>query len=202
MISVSFKRIAAVLVCGFMILSSMPVMAADAVSVKPQTAYDFSFKDAQGKAFPLEQFKGKVVLVVNTATECGLAGQFAGLQKVYDTYKDKGLVIVGVPSNDFGEQEPRTPAEIVKHTKETFGVTFPFVSVEKVSGDDAAPFYKWAADQNKGGLLSSKPRWNFHKYIIGRTGLVADSFGSATQPDSGEVIKAIETALGVAAPAN
>ena len=158
-------------------------------AMTPATAYDFSFEKPEGGAFTLAQYKGNVLLVVNTATECGFAGQFSGLQKLYTQYKDRGFVVIGVPSNDFGHQEPLSSLDIVKYTKETFGVTFPLAAKTTVSGDNAHSFYLWAAQQNKGGLLNVRPRWNFHKYLIDRNGQVMDSFSSMTSPNDPDLVK-------------
>ena len=188
-----FFCIVAIIAVGISAASFAQQSPAEGSAVK--TAYDFSFEGADGKPYPISRLKGNVLLVVNTATECGFAGQFRGLQSLYDTYKDKGLVIIGVPSNDFGHQEPRNEAAIVKYTKETFGVSFPFVNKAVVSGENPHPFYAWAAAQNIGGFLNTKPRWNFHKYLIARDGRLIDSFASPTQPNDPKLIKAIEGAL-------
>ncbi len=145
-----------------------------------------------GEALPLSQFKGKVLLVVNTASECGFTPQYEGLQKLYDTYKDRGLVILGVPSNDFGGQEPGDAKTIAKFCKFNYGVTFPMAGKEVVSGDAAHPFYLWAR-QTLG--FGTAPKWNFHKYLIDRQGHLVDYFNSATSPSSGRLTDAIEKEL-------
>jgi glutathione peroxidase len=149
-----------------------------------KTAFDFSFFGIDGTEMPLSAYRGKVLLVVNTATGCGFAGHFRDLQQLQETYGDDGLVIIGVPSNDFGGQEPLDGDALQKAVKETYGVTFPLTQKTAVSGNAAHPFYAWAAAQNAGGLLSSKPRWNFHKYLIGRDGRVVESAGPTTGPRS------------------
>ncbi|MDE1152423.1 MAG: glutathione peroxidase [Micavibrio sp.] len=170
--------------------------AEEKLSVAPAaTAYEYSFQGVDGKPFALKDYKGKVMLVVNTATGCGFAGQFAGLQKLYETYKDKGLVVIGVPENDFGGQEPLTGAQVIAHIKETYHADFPVTEKTVVSGDDAHPFYKWAVEQNVGGFLDSRPRWNFHKYLVSRDGRLVGSFGSSTAPDDEKLVAAIEGAL-------
>ena len=157
------------------------------------SAYDYQFKTLIGhKPLPLSQFKGKVVMVVNTASQCGFTPQYEGLEKLYKTYKEKGLVILGVPSNDFGGQEPGSSEEIANFCKLNYGVSFPMATKEVVSGDDAHPFYKWAAD----GLgFGTAPKWNFHKYLINRNGELIDYFNSTTAPDSSRLIEAVEKAL-------
>lgn len=158
-----------------------------------QTAYDFSFKTvATQTPMPLKQFTGKVILVVNTASKCGFTVQYEGLEKLYTTYKDQGLVIIGIPSNDFGKQEPGTNQEIADFCKINYGVTFPIASKEIVSGDDAHPFYIWA--KNTLGF-GTAPKWNFHKYLVNRHGQLIDYFNSTTVPDSASIKKAIEEAL-------
>ncbi len=169
--------------------------AAAAETPAAQTAFDFTFFDIDGNEMPLKNFSGKVLLVVNTASGCGFAGQFKDLQKLADTYGEQGLVIIGVPSNDFGGQEPLDAPDIKKAVQNDYGVTFALTQKSAVSGAAAHPFYIWAGKQNAGGLLSSKPRWNFHKYLIGRDGKVVQSVAATTNPQDAGFIKVIETAL-------
>lgn len=187
----------------------LPGLAARAEPTSPpvvipadtRTAYDFTFAGADGKDVPLSQFKGKALLIVNTATGCGLAGQFLGLEQVSKTYRDRGLVVIAVPSNDFGGQEPLDAKDIANATKNDYGVDFLIVGKTHVSGDEAHPFYKWAAEQNKGGFFSSKPRWNFHKYLIGPDGSLRGSYNSLTDPLDTVMLGDIEAALPPAAAA-
>ena len=158
-----------------------------------QTAYDFSFTAIDGTPLPLAQYQGKVLLVVNVASRCGFTGQYAGLEKLYETYKDRGLVVIGVPSNDFGAQEPGSAAEIQKFAADTYQATFPLTQKTVVKGDNADPFYKWAAAQGVGGIFGSTPRWNFHKYLIGRDGRLISSYTAMTKPDG--LTRDIEAAL-------
>ncbi len=157
-----------------------------------QSAYDFSFETLDGKALPLSEFKGKVILVVNTASKCGFTPQYKGLEELYTKYKDKGLVIVGVPSNDFGQQEPGTSSEIKKFCTLNYGVTFPMTTKQVVTGDDANPFYKWVYSVLGFG---SAPKWNFHKYLIDTNGKAVDYYSSITTPDSDKLAAAIEKLL-------
>ena len=153
-------------------------------------AYDFSFNSLVGhEPIPLIAYRGKVILVVNTASQCGFTKQYAGLEKLYKTYKEQGLVIIGVPSNDFGKQEPGSPDEIAAF----YGVTFPITAKEVVKGKSAHPFYQWA--KKKLGF-GTAPKWNFHKYLISREGELIDYFNSMTAPDSKKIVDAIEKALG------
>lgn len=177
------------------------VFSALAQAETAKTAYDFSFVGADGKDVALANYRGQVVLVVNTATGCGLAGQFGELQKLYETYKDKGFVVLAVPSNDFGGQEPLEAAQVIEKTGKDYGVTYPFTAKTVVSGDQAHPFYQWAAAQGKGGFLTNKPRWNFHKYLVGANGELLASYASTTSPLDKDVAAEIETALLAAKPA-
>jgi glutathione peroxidase len=170
------------------------------LTTKMLTAFDFAFKAPDGKDLPLSAYKGKVVLIVNTATGCGFAGHLNELQQLYTKYTDQGLVVLGVPSNDFGGQEPVSNEAMAETLKNTRGVTFPVTARTAVSGKDAHDFYVWAGKQNAGNLLTNKPRWNFHKYLIGRDGRVLESTGATTNPlDKGFVSK-IEAALASKTP--
>ena len=155
------------------------------------TAYAFSFPGLQGGTINLADYAGKPVLVVNTASFCGYTNQFGGLAKLYETYRAKGLVIIGVPSNDFGAQEPGGPKEIAETAGE-YKVAFPMTGKTVVKGPGAHRFYKWAAEQRPG----ETPSWNFHKYLIGRDGRIAAVFSTQTRPDDAMIISAIEQELG------
>ena len=158
-----------------------------------QTAYDFEFESLTSeKKIKLSEFKGKVILIVNTASNCGFTKQYKTLQELYTNYKDKGLVIIGVPINDFGNQEPGSSEEISNFCKYNFGVEFPMTKKEIVSGKNAHPFYKWCR-QTLG--FGSAPKWNFHKYLINKNGKLIDYFNSTTAPDSDKLVKAINQAL-------
>jgi len=179
------------------LLAAFPRPAVSAETPMSTTnAYSFSFTGIDGKPMPLEQFRGKVLLIVNTASQCGFTPQYADLEKLYETYKDKGLVVIGVPSDDFGGQEPGTETQIKQFTESKFHITFPLAAKANVVGDKRHPFYAWAAAQNKGGVLGTVPRWNFHKYLVGRDGQLVDSFVSPTKPMSSAVTSEIETVLG------
>lgn len=165
--------------------------AAAAQEVK--SAHDFTFKTLYDEEpMPLSQYRGSVVLVVNTASKCGLTPQYEGLQKLYDTYKDNGLVIIGVPSDDFGGQEPGTNEEIAAFCKLNYGVTFPMTAKEVISGDKAHPFYVWAKETLGFGTA---PKWNFHKYLVDKNGQLVDYFNSTTSPDATRLIRAVEKQL-------
>ncbi|MGL4397996.1 MAG: glutathione peroxidase [Hyphomicrobium sp.] len=160
-------------------------------------AFDFSFESIDGSPMPLAPLRGKVLLVVNTASFCGFTKQYAGLQELWTRYEDKGLVVIGVPSNDFGGQEPKAEGDIKKFCEGAFGVTFPLTTKQAVVGPNAHPFYAWATSAaGKGG----DPAWNFHKYLVGRDGQLKKSFSSRLAPDSADVVAGIEAALAEAAP--
>jgi len=155
------------------------------------TAFAFSFARLDGGSLRLAEHAGKPILVVNTASQCGYTPQFTGLQQLWARYRDRGLLIIGVPSNDFGGQEPGGPAEINKTAHGEYGVNFPLAAKADVKGPAAHPFYKWAALERPG----DSPRWNFHKYLIGRDGHVAAVFSTQIEPTDARVIAAIEKEL-------
>ena len=155
-------------------------------------AYDFSFKSINGEDLPLAQFKGKPVLVVNTASACGLTPQYEGLEKLYTDYRDKGLVVLGVPCNQFAGQEPGTEEEIAAFCQVKFDVDFPMTAKNDVKGDSAHPFYKWA--EAKLGE-PAVPVWNFHKILIGPDGEALAAFGPRTDPLDESITGAVEKAL-------
>lgn len=156
------------------------------------TAHDFSFTSIEGEPLPLSQYRGKAVLVVNTASFCGFTPQYEGLQALWDAYRERGLVVLGVPSNDFGSQEPGTSSEIKDFCATNYHITFPLVDKEVVSGSGAHPFYTWARAEL--GMLAA-PKWNFHKYLIAPDGRLVDWFSTATKPGSDKVLKAVEAVL-------
>ena len=163
-----------------------------ALAAETGNAYQFDFVSIDGKPMPLSEFKGKTVLVVNTASQCGYTPQYSALEAVYKKYKDKGFVVVGVPSNDFGGQEPGSNAEIKKFCEGNYDVDFPLTAKYDVKGDNAHPFYKWAA--NVGGQ-PAVPAWNFHKLLIGPNGQLVSEWPSKVTPDSAAVQTAIEAQL-------
>lgn len=157
------------------------------------SSHVFTFKSINGEeSIKLSDFSGKAVLVVNTASRCGFTSQYNGLQSLWEKYKDRGLVVLGVPSNDFGSQEPGTEKEIKNFCTVNFNVNFPMTEKQVVSGKSAHPFYIWAAKEL--GALS-KPRWNFFKILIDGDGKAVDWFASNTSPTSSKVISAIESIL-------
>ena len=155
------------------------------------TAYGFSFAGLDGKEIKLSDFAGKPLLVVNTASLCGYTPQYAGLQALWTRFGERGLVIVGVPSNDFGGQEPGGASDIAHTAHEGYGVTFPLAAKADVRGANPHPFYKWAAAERP----LDTPRWNFHKYLIGRDGHVVASFPAQVAPDDPKLLAAIDKEL-------
>ena len=156
------------------------------------TAHDFSLTSIDGGALPLETYRGKVVLLVNTASMCGFTSQYEGLQSLWTEYKDKGLVVLGVPSDDFGGQELDDAKQVKEFCTLNYGIDFPMADIVHVKGSNAHPYFKWIADAH-GGL--AVPRWNFHKYLVSADGKLIDWFSSPTPPTSAKVLKAIETLL-------
>ena len=165
--------------------------AAQPSGMSRMTASAFSFAGLDGGDIRLAAFAGKPILVVNTASQCGYTPQYAGLQELWTRYRDRGLVIIAVPSNDFGGQEPGGAADIKETASHAYGVTFPLAEKAVVKGANPHPFYKWAASERPLDV----PRWNFHKYLIGRDGHIAASFASAVEPSDSRVIAAIEKEL-------
>lgn len=161
-------------------------------SAMAATAYDFTFQGIDGQPLPLSQFAGKTVLVVNTASQCGFTPQYKGLEALWEKYRARGLVVLGVPSDDFGGQEPGSAATIKDFCEVNYKIDFPLADKTVVSGDKAHPFYRWAGDEL--GMLA-KPRWNFHKYLIGPDGKLVSWFSTMTDPESDKVRAAIEKLL-------
>lgn len=155
-----------------------------------KSAYDFSFTAIDDQPMALNQFRGKVLLIVNTASECGFTDQYRELQDLWDCYRAKDLIVIGVPSNDFGNQEPGSNATIEKFCHSKFHATFPMTAKTSVRGKNAHPFYRWAKSKTW-----FSPRWNFHKYLIDRQGQVVGNYFSWTHASSPKIKKAIEREL-------
>ena len=151
-------------------------------------ATDFSFTSVEGIPINLSDYKQKVIVVVNVASRCGFTNQYKGLQTLWSEYKNKGLVVIGVPSNNF-RQEPGNNKEIKKFCETTFGIDFPITEKQSVIGTNAHPFFLWAKNNHGSGAI---PKWNFHKIIIGKNGKVVETFASITKPTSKKFISAIE----------
>ena len=156
------------------------------------TLSDFSATTLSGEDQSLSAYAGQVALVVNTASECGFTPQFAGLEDLFKSHADQGLVVLGFPCNQFGGQEPGDETQIGEFCQQNYGVTFPMFAKVDVNGDDAHPLYDWLKSE-KGGLLGGKIKWNFTKFLVGRDGEVIKRYGSTTKPDA--IAKDIEKAL-------
>ncbi len=156
-----------------------------------QLAFEFKFQSINGELIELSAYKDKVIVLVNVASRCGFTNQYDDLQNLWTNYKNKGLVVIGVPTNDF-KQEPASNADIKDFCEQNFNVNFPMTEKINVLGENAHPFYKWAKD-NFG--KSAIPKWNFHKIIIGKNGKVVDTFASITKPSSKRFIKLINTEI-------
>jgi len=157
------------------------------------TVYDFKALGIDGKAIALKKFKGKAMLIVNTASECGFTPQFAGLQVLHETYGKKGLVVLGFPCNQFGAQDSGTNAEIAGFCQLNFGVTFPMMAKIDVNGDQAHPLYQWLSAQAPGLLGSKSIKWNFTKFLVGKDGTVLKRYAPTDSPES--LTKDIDAAL-------
>ena len=154
--------------------------------------FDFKIKDISDKILDLSNFKNKTVLLVNVASNCGFTKQYDGLQELYEKYKDNGLVVIGVPSNQFGGQEPGTNDQIKDFCESNFNITFPITSKYEVRGKNAHQIYLWAkANYGKSAI----PKWNFHKILINKNGKIEDTFSSFTEPMSKKITKKIEEIL-------
>ncbi len=156
------------------------------------TVYDFAAARLSGNDESLSVYEGKVLLIVNTASKCGLTPQYEGLEELWQRYRERGLVVLGFPCNQFGNQEPGAEQEIEEFCQVNYGVTFPMFAKVDVNGDDAHPLWSWLRSQ-KGGVLNEAIKWNFTKFLIGRDGSVIDRFAPTTTPES--IAKDIEAAL-------
>ena len=152
-------------------------------------AYDFNFKDLDGTPLNLSEYRGKVIVAINVASQCGFTSQYEDMQQVWEKYRSKGIVILGIPSNDFGKQEPGSNEDIKNFCEAKFGISFPMTEKVSVKGSEAHPFYIWARE-NYG--KSAIPKWNFHKIIIDKNGKVVETFTSITNPSSKKFIKTLE----------
>ena len=179
--------------CTLVVLACL--LAAPAAAQTPgmsrMTASAFTFAGIDGGDIRLSAYAGKPILVVNTASQCGYTPQYAGLQELWTRYRERGLMVIAVPSNDFGAQEPGGASEIHQTANHVYGVTFPLAEKAAVRGTSPHPFYRWAASERPLDV----PRWNFHKYLIGRDGHVVAAFPSAVEPNDPRLIAAIEKQL-------
>ena len=162
------------------------------MSDNTKTFFDFKINSINGEELDLSSFKGKTILLVNVASKCGFTNQYDDLQNLYDNFKDKGLIVIGIPTNQFGGQEPGSEKEIKNFCETNFNITFPMTSKYEVKGANAHPIYIWAKDSFG---KSTVPKWNFHKILINKNGKIEDTFASFTGPLSNKVVKKIEQIL-------
>ena len=162
------------------------------MSDNTKTFFDFKINSINGEELDLSSFKGKTILLVNVASKCGFTNQYDDLQKIYDDFRDKGLIVIGIPTNQFGGQEPGSEKEIKNFCETNFNITFPMTSKYEVKGANAHPIYIWAKDTFG---KSTVPKWNFHKILINKNGKIEDTFASFTGPLSNKVVKKIEEIL-------
>ncbi len=157
-----------------------------------QSFYDFKVKDIDGKDFSLSSLKGKKVLVVNTASKCGLTPQYKQLEELFKTYGGDKFTIIGFPANNFAQQEPGTDKEIAEFCEKNYGVTFKMMSKISVKGDDMAPLYQWLTNKGKNGVMDSEVKWNFQKYMIDESGHLVDVVDPKTKPDDEKIVSWIK----------
>ncbi len=160
-----------------------------------ECALDFKVPNIDGKTVDLEDYEGKVVLIVNTASQCGLTPQYAGLESLYKKYGEKGFVVLGFPCNQFGSQEPGTAADIKKFCSTRYNVSFPMFSKLEVNGDDASPLYKYLTSKDAKPAGKGNVSWNFEKFLVDREGNLINRFAPKTKPSDAELVKAIEAQL-------
>jgi glutathione peroxidase len=164
------------------------LLMATVLTTNAQSIHSFTVKSIDGKNLNLASFKGKKILIVNTASKCGYTPQYEGLEKVYEQYKDK-LVIIGFPCNQFGGQEAGTNEEIADFCKKNYGVSFPLADKIDVKGSNAAPIYQWLTQKSKNGILDASISWNFNKFLIDENGKMMAYFPSNVKPDSDDILK-------------
>ncbi len=176
----------------FIIFLSILVFLNKAMSNDTKTIFDFNINSIDGQKLELSDFKGKSLLLVNVASNCGFTKQYEDLQNLYELFKDKDFVVLGIPSNQFGNQEPGSENQIKEFCETNFNISFPMTSKYDVKGDDAHPIYKWAKETYG---KSTIPKWNFHKILINKDGKIEDTFASFTNPMSKKIIKKLEEIL-------
>jgi glutathione peroxidase len=179
-----------------LILTLIVFLAAGATAARATSIYDFTMKSIDGQPVSLKTYSGKVVLLVNVASRCGFTPQYAGLEALYEKYKDRGLVIVGIPANNFGSQEPGTNEEIKKFCSSKYNVSFPMMAKVSVLGEDKTPLYQFLTDKSQDPQFGGDIKWNFTKFLFDRKGNLLARFEPNVTPDSPEVQTAVESALG------
>jgi glutathione peroxidase len=187
------------LLVGAGLLGALPALALAGGAPAAGGIYDFTVKTIDGKEIPLSAYRGKVLLIVNVASECGHTPQYKDLEALYRKYRDRGFVVLGFPANNFGGQEPGTDAEIMEFCSTTYDVTFPMFSKISVAGEDQHPLYRFITSGDQDPAVAGEVKWNFQKYLVGRDGRLMAKYLSRVKPMSGELTGAVEKAL--AAPA-
>ncbi len=177
--------------CAAVVGAAAASLTTGSSALDVSNAFAFRFPGIDGKDIDLSAYQGQVLLVVNTASQCGFTNQYGGLQKLWTTHRERGLTVVGVPSNDFGGQEPGDETEILGFCTSVFGVTFPLTGKTVVRGPSAHPFYRWAAQSDPDAV----PRWNFHKLLIARNGTLSNVFPTAIEPTDRRITNALQLAL-------
>jgi glutathione peroxidase len=173
----------------FIVLIILAIFALNSVaSAQKKTLHDFVVEDIYGDRFDLSSLKGKKVMIVNTASRCGLTPQFAALENLYKTYSDRNFVIIGFPANNFMNQEPGSNDEIIAFCEENYGVSFPMMSKISVKGEDQHPLYRWLTKQSENGKMDSDVAWNFQKYLVDENGNLVSFLSPRQDPMSDEVI--------------
>lgn len=191
--SIPFLLVPVLLACGDYVRVGPVKVPVEQTETKPAMSFfDLTATDINGKPYPMAQLKGHKVMVVNTASECGFTPQYKQLEELYERYKDKGLVIVGFPSNDFGGQEPGDEQAIATFCEKNYGVTFPMMSKVSTKGETQSPVYAWLTQKAKNGRLDSEVQWNFQKYLINEDGTLFTVLASATEPLSDPVLNWLE----------
>ena len=176
----------------FLLLIMISFLGSNVSADYEKIAYDFKFKNLDGGTLNLSEYKGKVIVVINVASRCGFTNQYEDMQKVWEKYHTRGIVVLGVPSNDFGKQEPGSNEDIKNFCESKFGISFPMTEKVSVKGSNAHPFYIWAREKHG---KSAVPKWNFHKIIIDKNGKVAETFSSITNPTSKKFTKSLENLI-------
>ena len=176
----------------FIFLLMISLFSNQSFSMYDKLAFDFKFDNIDGGSLNLSKYKNKVILIINVASQCGFTKQYEDMQKIWESYQTRDFIVIGVPSNNFGGQEPGDNKDIKNFCETKFGITFPMAGKVNVKGPNAHPFYKWAK-KNHG--LSAVPKWNFHKIIINKKGKIETTFSSITKPTSKKLIKVIENLI-------
>jgi glutathione peroxidase len=178
-----------------LILILLLCAAGSGLAAESKSIYDYTMKSIDGQPVSLRSYSGKVVLLVNVASKCGFTPQYAGLESLYEKYKDRGLVIVGIPANNFAQQEPGTNEEIKKFCSNKYNVSFPMMAKVSVLGDDETPLYQFLTSKSANPQIGGDIKWNFTKFLFDREGNPVARFEPAVKPDSPEVTAAIEATL-------